>query len=76
MSHPMEGYYDGEHSISDRRWARIHAMRERLANTWLSSLTADYAYDVCVVMNPDIVGEFCQGSKVDQALDRLEARLG
>ena len=70
----MDGYYVGYDN--DRRRSRIHALRERLAGVWLSSLTADYAYDICVVMNPGIVGEYGFKRKVDAALDRLETRLG
>lgn len=74
MGHPREHHYDAQREADERRYLRLRKMRERLARTpvWSLGLTADYLYDICVVMNPQIAGYYRQNDAADQALDRLE----
>lgn len=74
MGHPMDGYYDGARAESDRRWKRIHAMREKLLTLPMSAFVAADAFHICAVMEPTIL-EKASGkeAKLDAALDRLEA---
>ncbi len=74
MGHPMDGYYDGQRAESDRRWKRIHAMREKLPTLPMSAFVASDAFHICAVMEPAILEKaFDKEKKLDAALDRLEA---
>lgn len=69
----MEGYW---HDVGDAmRWKRIHRMRDRLPNIRLSALTADCAWHICVIMNPEIAGIGAKAA-IERALDTLEAQIG
>lgn len=73
MSHPMEGYWDARRAESDRRWERVRAMRVRLAETPALAFMADFTFAICLILEPDIVGDAGRDRKVEEALDKLEA---
>lgn len=60
---------------SDRRWARIEALREKLKGVPLFDFTADYALALCIIVDPQVIeGRHVDNDgKKDEALDKLEA---
>ena len=71
---PRPSWMDDARERSDRRWARIRAMQEKLKTVSLSAFRADHAIDICIVMEPSIVETTVRNEhKIDAALDRLDA---
>ena len=65
-------------AADDRRRERTETMRKRLAKTPLSTFTADYTLDICIVSDSSILGSradmgFARDRALDEALQRLES---
>jgi hypothetical protein len=69
VSHPMEPWLDARRAESSRYWDRVRDARKKLASVPLSAFTADYALDICRVME----GGRSDEEKSRKSLERIEA---